>query len=250
MVIAAVLMIAGPLARYASDTDAQARNWRAPPEDLEQFAPFPVDHPDAVVQAYCARAYSWRGAFADHCWIAAKPKNAYQYRRYEVIGWRLRRDGSAIVVSNTSEPDRHWFGAAPVLHQDIRGAAAEEIIEQLPSAVSSYPYARTYRVWPGPNSNTFIAHLGREIPELALALPGTAIGKDYLGPALMASAPSGTGFQVSLGGVFGIMLAAREGLEVNILGLVIGADPLNLALTVPGVGRIPGRPLNQQIETQ
>jgi hypothetical protein len=88
-----------------------------------------------------------------------------------------------------------------------------------------------------PNSNTFIAHPGREIPELRLALPGNAIDKDYVGAALIASALSGAGYQVSVC----VLLAKREGLEVNILGLVIGVNPLEFALTVPGVGRIPDR---------
>ena len=34
---------------------------------------------------------------------------------------------------------------------------------------------------------------------------------------------SGSGFQLSLYGLFGILLAAREGLEVNLLGLSLGS---------------------------
>ncbi len=241
--VLAVLMLAGPFVQLTSESGVQARDWRTPPADLADLSPAPGAYTPAIVQALCARAYSWRGTFANHCWIAAKAKGAPQCRRYEVIGFRLRRTGSAVVATGTTEPDRHWFGAAPTLQQDIRGPAAETIIAQLPAAVATYPYAETYRVWPGPNSNTFIAHLGREIPDLRLALPDNAIGKDYLGPAIAAPAPSGTGFQVSLGGLFGVLLAAREGLEVNILGLVIGVNPLELSLTFPGVGRIPDRPV-------
>ena len=235
------MVFTGPFIRLTSDSGVQARDWRTPPANLADLSPAPDAFSPAIVQALCARVLGWRGAFANHCWIAAKAKDASQYRRYEVIGWRLRRGGSAVVISDTADPDRHWYGAAPTLQQDIRGPQAEAIITQLPAAVRSYPYAETYRVWPGPNSNTFIAHLGREIPDLRLALPGNAIGKDYLGPAITAAAPSGTGFQVSLGGLFGVMLAQREGLEVNFLGLVIGINPLELSLTVPGAGRIPGR---------
>jgi hypothetical protein len=43
---------------------------------------------------------------------------------------------------------------------------------------------------------------------------------------LFAAAPSRSGFQVSLYGLFGILLAAREGLEVNLLGLSFGVDPV------------------------
>ena len=44
-----------------------------------------------------------------------------------------------------------------------------------------YPYANTYSLWPGPNSNTFTAWIARAVPELETDLPATAIGKDYIG---------------------------------------------------------------------
>ena len=59
------------------------------------------------------------------------------------------------------------------------------------------------------------------------ALPtANAVGKDFLpGGRVVAPAPSGSGFQVSLYGLIGILFAAREGLEVNLLGLSLGVDP-------------------------
>jgi len=105
--------------------------------------------------------------------------------------------------------------------------------------VANYPYKNQYRTWPGPNSNTFTAMMGRVLPELQLDLPPTAIGKDFIADdEIFASSPSGTGFQVSLFGLFGIMLATEEGLEVNVLGLSLGVDPLDLAVKLPGVGRL------------
>jgi hypothetical protein len=95
-------------------------------------------------------------------------------------------------------------------------------------------------VWPGPNSNTFIAHLAREIPEMRLTLPVNAIGKDYLPLGqFVAPAPSGTGYQVSVGGLFGLTVALNEGIEINLLGLAAGIDFRNPALKLPGIGRFP-----------
>ena len=72
-------------------------------------------------------------------------------------------------------------------------------------------------------------------------LPVTAIGKDYLpNGAVAGAAPSNTGFQVSLFGLLGFMVAREEGLEFNLLGLAFGLDPLDLALKIPGIGRIGG----------
>ena len=109
-----------------------------------------------------------------------RPSGADHFTRYEVIGWYGGGGRSVVSVSGQRAPDAEWFGAPPRLVKDVRGEAAESIIRKLPQAVATYPYANTYHAWPGPNSNTFVAHLGREIAELSLTLPSTAIGKDYL----------------------------------------------------------------------
>src|SRR5204863_386853 len=149
--------------------------------------------------------FGWRGAFAVHMWLAAKPEDADRFTRYEVIGWYARSGGSAVSISDRNAPDAEWFGASPNLIRDLRGAEAAAVIAKLPQAAADYPHGTSYSAWPGPNSNTFVAHLGRKIPELGLTLPSTAIGKDYL-PAgqILARTPSGTGWQLSLFGLFGV----------------------------------------------
>ena len=113
------------------------------------------------------------------------------------------------------------------------------MIPRVRDAVASYPYPSSYRPWPGPNSNTFLAHIARQIPELELHLPSNAVGKDFLPDgSLFAVAPSGSGFQVSLYGLAGILLAAREGLEVNLLGLSFGIDAVRPAVKLPALGRL------------
>ncbi len=65
------------------------------------------------------------------------------------------------------------------------------------------------------------------------------MGKDFLpGGALFALAPSGSGFQLSLYGVAGILIAAKEGVELNLLGLNIGIDAAAPALKLPAIGRL------------
>jgi hypothetical protein len=155
-----------------------------------------------------------------------------------VVGFRARR-GLPVVSSTADLPDRLWYGNQPTLLVDLRGDAAAALLPQVLAAVQHYPYADTYTLWPGPNSNTFTAYVGRQVPALELTLPVTAIGKDYLpGGALLAATPSGTGYQLSLLGALGVMVARDEGLEINLLGLAAGIDFRRPALKLPGIGRI------------
>lgn len=233
-----VALFVGPLSMTASGKVDMAADWRTASRDSAGIAPRPEDTSEAVVQVYAARAFGWRGALAVHTWIAIKPEDARSYTTFEVIGWRAFGGASALNV-HVGEPDRYWFGARPEILAELRGATAARAIAAIEAAVASYPYKTEYRTWPGPNSNTFTAHIARNVPELALDLPPTAIGKDYLpGGALFASAPSGTGVQVSLFGLLGVIVAAEEGLEFNLLGLAFGIDPKGLALRLPGFGII------------
>lgn len=215
-----------------------ADDWRTARMDSAGIAPDPAANPEAIVQVYSARAFNWRGIFGVHTWISVKPSNAKSFRVYEVIGWRVRQGQDAVSISNRPA-DGRWFNAVPEIIADLRGEGVDEVIKRIDTAARSYPYMREYTVWPGPNSNTFIAYLARAVPELKLDLPPTAIGKDYLTNGdFMAATPSGTGYQVSLFGLAGVLYGREEGLEVNILGLTFGLDPLDPALKLPLAGRI------------
>ena len=114
----------------------------------------------------------------------------------------------------------------------------DELIERIDKAARAYPYAKEYTVWPGPNSNTFTAWIGRAVPEIGIDLPATAIGKDFTGTQIFSRAPSGRGVQMSLGGVFGLSASGVEGLEINILSLNFGVSGSGIKL--PLIGRIGG----------
>jgi hypothetical protein len=221
---------------HATRSDA-AEDWRTASREPVGLAPDPATTREAVVQVYAARALSWRGYFAVHPWIAVKRTGARAFTVYEVNGWRLGRAGSSVMASNRP-PDGRWFGNRPELLADRRGAGVDELIDRIEAAVESYPWKATYRVWPGPNSNSFAAHVLRAAPELRVDLPPTAIGKDYLGAIPVAKLPSGTGAQFNVFGVAGIALGMQEGVEVNVLGLTFGIDPLHFALKLPLIGSI------------
>lgn len=213
------------------------RNWRTASREPAGLAPDPAVTREAVVQVYAARAVRWRGVFGVHTWIAVKPTDAANFTIHEVMGFRLRRTGTS-VVTRVRAPDAYWYGNRPELLRDVRGPGVDALIERIESAVHRYPYADTYRLWPGPNSNTFVAWVTREVPELRVDLPPHAIGKDYLGLLPVARTPSGTGAQVNVFGLAGVAVGWEEGLELNLLGLTFGIDPASRSLKLPLLGRI------------
>lgn len=214
---------------------ATGSDWRTASREPVGLAPDPAVVKEAVVQVYGARAVGAKGLFGVHTWVAVKPTAAADWTVYEVIGWRLRWQESSVVVRHRA-PDGRWFGAAPELYADRRGSGVDALIERIDKAARTYPYAGEYRTWPGPNSNTFTAWIAQAVPELEIDLPATAIGKNYLGSSVFATAPSGSGFQVSLAGLLGVSASAVDGLEVNVLGLSFGLSPSGVKL--PIVGRI------------
>ncbi|MCE9666035.1 DUF3750 domain-containing protein [Halomonas sp. M5N1S17] len=223
----------GPLYLWwLGDIDARG-DWRSANRASAGLAPALENTPEAVVQVYSARAFNWRGIFAVHAWVVTKPQGASQYTIHQVTGW-----GRPTLSSRPGTPDRAWFGSTPSVHATLCGAAAERAIEQIEAVLPAYPYMDRYRAWPGPNSNTFVAWLIREVPALDAALPSTAVGKDYLGRQVVARSPSGTGVQVSLGGYLGGAIGIEEGLEAHLGGLVVGIDPRALGIKLPGVGTL------------
>ncbi|MBC85817.1 MAG: hypothetical protein CL677_01455 [Bdellovibrionaceae bacterium] len=213
-------------------------DWRTASRDSVGIAPKPSEEQSAVVQVYAARTFNWHKYLAVHSWIAFKEKGADTYQVYHVLGWSARRGGPAVVGSEDL-PDRQWYGNDPDLITDLRGEIAERAIPKIKAAIASYPYQRFYRLYPGPNSNTFISHVIRNVDELQVELPPTAVGKDWINDGdFVGFSESGTGVQLSLYGMFGLTLGLGEGIEVNLLGLNFGVDILRPALKMPLIGRI------------
>jgi hypothetical protein len=209
-------------------------SWSAANWSSSGMLPAAAANREAQVLVFAARTGRWKGIFAHHSWIVLKPAGATEYVRYDKVGWGrpVRRNGWAA--------DALWYGNRPELIGRADGAAAEALIPRIEAAVAAYPHNGNggYRVWPGPNSNTFVAHVLAAGPELDATLPPTAIGKDWTDGVLLGPTPSGTGFRVSIAGLLGISIGWVEGLEVNLLGGVVGLDLRRPALKLPGFGRI------------
>lgn len=241
-----LLLMGLPLYTVLSGQALLGRDYRTADRSSAGIAPPAASTPEAVVQVYAARALNWRGIFGVHTWVVTKPENATEYTLHHVVGWRMYRN-LPVVVSAPGIPDGRWFGNEPELLSELRREAAAQAIPKIIEAVETYPYRDQYSVWPGPNSNTFTAYVGRLVPELRMDLPATAIGKDYpINGSIIDYTPSGTGYQVSIFGLLGLALGEQEGIELNLLGFNFGVDFFRPALKLPVVGRLGVRaPLNK-----
>lgn len=154
-------------------------DWRDASREPAGISADPTTEKRAVIEVYAADAFSWRGWFAVHTWIAVKPQNAADYTVYEVVGWRVKSGLPALRIYQTATPDRYWYGAKPQKLLSIQGDKADQLIPKISEAVARYPWANEYTLFPGPNSNTFPQWIGLQVPELGLELPFRALGSGY-----------------------------------------------------------------------
>jgi hypothetical protein len=174
MIKSAVIILLLTVLSACTSTD-----WRTASRESAGIALNPSLETGAVIEFYGADAFSWRGWFAVHTWIAIKAENALEYTVYEVVGWRLEQGLPALREYTTATPDRYWYGAKPKKFLSIKGDKASKLIPKIAAAVSRYPWANEYTLFPGPNSNTFPAWIGVQVPELELAMPFRALGSAY-----------------------------------------------------------------------
>ena len=157
----------------------QNRDWRTASRESAGIAPDPSNTEEAIVQVYGADAWGWRGWFAIHTWIAAKRTGEDFYTVYDVVGWRGHHGNSVMRVARDI-PDRYWYGEKPKVLKDYRGGETDKLIDAIDQPARDYPWKTTYKVFPGPNSNTFVAWIAKQVPELDLQLPFSAIGSGYV----------------------------------------------------------------------
>ena len=200
--------------------------------DRSSIGHLPPPGGPARVRVFAAPTVRWRGIFATHCWIVMQPEGG-RYTRYDYTAW-----GEPVRV-NGFIPDGRWFGRTPEVVFAADGPAAAAMIPRMQAAIDRYAFRNLgdYRAWPGPNSNTFVAAVLDAVPEAAAALPSTAIGKDYPYDGAWVRRTA-TGVRVTLGGYAGVTLGWAEGIEVNILGGVVGIDLRHPGLKLPGLGRL------------
>ncbi len=219
---------------WQSDNSRPA-SWNRANWSSSDLLPSADEDREAVIYIMAARTGRWKGGFAVHSWIVTKEQDGHSYDRYDVVGW-----GNP-VRHNAYAADARWYSNQPEIIKSIRGREASAIIPKIEDAVRSYPFADrgSYQAWPGPNSNSFVAHVLNQVPEIGIVPPANAVGRDYLSNgSLIRIDPDWLDIQVNLGGYAGFAVGRRSGFELHFLGLVAGIDVLNPAIKIPGFGRI------------
>ncbi len=210
-------------------------NWHEADWSSANILPPASTTEDAKVFVMSARTGGLKGAISKHSWIVLKEPGADHYDRYDVVGW-----GRPMRL-NAYPADGKWYSNKPEIQFEATGRTAATLIPKIERAIAEYRWQNRgdYIIWPGPNSNTFVASIIRAVPDFDAILPATAIGKDFPASGKFIDIDKARQtIRLSLFGYAGIMVGLKSGLQVNILGLVSGIDWYRPALLSPGFGRI------------
>ena len=177
--LAIVLVFFAPiLARAALFAASDApRSWRDADWSSTGLLPPAADYKPARVVVFTGKAGAWKGVFSVHSWVVLKRANA---ARLDPL--RRGRLGRRRCAPMAGRSDGRWYGNMPVSDRRCarRGGRAADSARSKPrSTTMPTASAGDYRVWPGPNSNSFVAAVLRAVPELRVALPPNAVGRDF-----------------------------------------------------------------------
>lgn len=190
---------------------------------------------EAAVYVLAARTGGMKGALSVHSWLVLKKPGIAGYERYDKVGWGMP------VRKNGYPADAFWYSNRPWVVHAVTGEEAERLIPDVEAAIAAYPWAMSggYRIWPGPNSNSFVAYVLNEVPALGALLPPNATGRDFApGLASFSVSPDWRDMHATVAGLAGFAIGARHGVEVHLLGFVAGIDFARPAIKVPALGRI------------
>jgi hypothetical protein len=212
----------------------QPMHWRDADWSASGILPPAAKEAGASIRVLSARTGGYKGILSVHSWLVVRPAGATSYDRYDVVGWGrpLRK--------NAYPPDGRWYSNDPDIVFELKGKRAAQLIPKIEAAIAAYPWSAhgDYRIWPGPNSNTFVANILSKVPELGAVLPPTAVGRDFPVDGGFVTRSSAGGWMISFGGLAGVTIGMIEGFQINLLGLVAGIEFGHPALLLPGLGRI------------
>jgi len=171
--------------------------------------------------------------FATHSWVQYRPDVNSPWRRIEIVN---KTSGLLhhVIDDETAHAKKRWDERVRILSQSD-GNKNPHFVRDIMSFAKNYE-ASIYRVWPGPNSNTFAEHLMREVDGVSAVLDHNAVGKEH--GFYAGRTAGGTGVEMQ-SPVAGLALGLREGVEVSLFGLTGGVSFYPPAVKIPFLPRIP-----------
>ena len=233
LTVAVIYVVPVLLAALLFWTGDHPASWSTADWSSAHVLPDPKASPEAALYIMSARTGGLKGAVATHSWIVIKEPAARTYERWDKVGWGMP------IRHDAYPADGRWYSNVPEIVVSRHGTKAERLIPEIRAAVAAYPFAMRggYHIFPGPNSNTFVAFILSNTKGLAATLPPVAVGRDYpIGRQLIALDKARGELRLSLFGYAGITVGRVSGLEVNLFGLVAGIDPERLAIKIPAFG--------------
>src|SRR5262245_27570325 len=121
-------LIAAPVALSALAFwfgNAAPRDWWSADRSSVGLLPSAARNHEAGIMIFSARTVRWRSIFATHSWIVIKDAGTKAYQRFDYTAC-----GDPIRV-NGFVADGRWFGRAPEIVAELRGAEAERAIPKI-----------------------------------------------------------------------------------------------------------------------
>ena len=233
LVIAVVFILPGLLQLGVWAASDRPGSWRQADWSSAGILPAPKLN-QASAYILVARTGGMKGALASHSWIVLKKPGVSRYDRYDVVGW------GKPVRKNAYDPDGRWYSNAPVIHYELQGDKAARLLGKLETAITRYRWSDygDYTIWPGPNSNTFVASIVQAVPGFDTVMPSTAVGRDFPEDGRWIKWTSTGALRATLAGYAGFVVGGEEGIELNFLGLVAGFNWSRGEIKIPAVGSV------------
>lgn len=193
----------------------------------------------AVASCRLPENAAWIARFAQHGWIDAHRAGDAHWTRYEIF---TRQSGlvTTRIHPDTAHENLRWNGREVRLLATLEGEEAQRVLARLPAVTKELDakYRSSYDAWPGPNSNTFLVDVAREIPELGIAQHHNAVGKDYSAWISAGVTPSRTGVHLDTLPL-GFAIGAQEGVELHLLQLTFGLRLFPPRIELPFLPELP-----------
>ncbi|MCP5536864.1 MAG: DUF3750 domain-containing protein [Akkermansiaceae bacterium] len=173
--------------------------------------------------------------FATHSWVDYRSDTRSPWRRIEIVNKTSGLQHHTI-PDDVAHAGKRWGNRVRILSQSD-GKKNPRFVSDIMRFAERYD-ASVYRVWPGPNSNSFAENLIRGVDGVSAVLDHNAVGKEH--GFYVGKTAGGTGLELQTP-LVGCALGLREGAELSLLGLSGGVALYPPVVKIPFLPRLPGR---------